>query len=62
MEMTKEKLVSLNRYLDDLTNKLNSLVPAKHAKHPDTYKQFLSREIEAVKAKLERAKLEGTTK
>jgi len=59
--MTKEKLVSLKRYLDDLTNKLGT-TPTKHKDHPKTYEQFLRREIAAVKGKLEAAALEGTGK
>ena len=58
--MNKEKQTKLTRYLNDMTNKLTSAIPAKHKKNPTTYKQFLEREIAAVKTTLDNAKLEGT--
>lgn len=60
--MTREKKVNLTKYLERLNDKLNSQVSLKHAGHPATYKQFLQREIEMVKSKLDAAKLEGFIK
>lgn len=60
--MTKEKLISLEKYLDDLKSKLTSPVPEKHEASPATYKHFLNNEIRLTKSKIESAKLEGTTK
>lgn len=57
--MTKEQLISLNKYLTDLTYKLEAPVPPKHSTHPTTYHQFLRREIEAVRTKIESAKEQG---
>lgn len=57
--MTKEKKASLTKYVQELTNKLETAVPSKHKGHPESYKQFLQREITIVKAQLEAAKLEG---
>lgn len=54
--MTKEKLVSLKRYLDHLTNRLSSPTPEKHQSHPQTYKAFLENEIRLVSSQLEKAK------
>lgn len=60
--MKKEKVVSLTKYLDRLNDKLTSPVTKKHTHHPDSFKQFLKREIDMVKAKLEVARLEGVDK
>ncbi len=60
--MRKEKLVSLTKYLDKLNNSLSSPTPAKHVGHPETYKQYLLREIAVIKAQLDAARLEGTGK
>ena len=57
--MTKEKIISLNKYLTGLKDKLTARTPSKHKDHPATYKQFLEREIRAVSLKLDEAKLEG---
>lgn len=58
--MTKEKVVSLNKYVQDIKNRLTSPVPPKHSGHPDTYKRFLENELKSVISRLEAAKLEGT--
>lgn len=60
--MNKEKTQSLTKYLNDLINRLQSPTPEKHIHSPATYKQFLNREIETIKNKLEAARLEGTAK
>lgn len=57
--VSKEKLISLNKYLSSLKDKLSSPTPEKHKDHPETYKQFLEREIRAVGLKLEAAKIDG---
>ena len=57
--MNKEKLISLLKYMGRLEDKLNSPVTLKHAHRPDTYKEFLKREIAMVKAKVDAAVLEG---
>ena len=46
--MTKEKLVSLNKYLSDLKSRLAEAqvsVPAKHKHRSQQYKELLQREI-----------------
>lgn len=60
--MNKEKLIRYEIYLLHLTNKMTSLTPKKHQKHPETYKQFLSREISDVNKKIAALKLEGVDK
>lgn len=55
--MNKEKLGRLVKYAEDLKAKLSSPLPEKHKHSPDTYKQFLTRELEAVTNQLERARL-----
>lgn len=49
----KEKLVRLQRYLDQLTNRLSSPVPDKHKDHPVEFKHFLTNEVRLVKLKIE---------
>jgi hypothetical protein len=60
--MTKEKLVSLTKYVLDLKAKLETAVPEKHKNNPTTYHNFLRNEIRMTTIKLEAAKLEGTVK
>jgi hypothetical protein len=60
--MTKEKIVNLTTYLNNMINKLNSPIPDKHKNHSDSYRQFLTREIKTVKDKLEAAKLGASGK
>lgn len=50
--MTKEKMISLTKYLSDLTIKLEADVPTKHQEHPKSYKTFIQNEIAAAKQKL----------
>lgn len=40
----------------EIVNKLNSPVPAKHTAHPATYKAFLNNELRIVNNKLEKLK------
>lgn len=58
--MTKEKILSLTQYKLKLLDMINSSVPSKHLKHPTSYKQFLTRELETINKKLELAKLQDT--
>lgn len=60
--MTKEKIVSLTKYLQSLNNRLTSSIPDKHKNHPETFMAFLKNEVEAVSKQLADAKLEGTGK
>lgn len=60
--MTKEKLIKLTKYMNDLSDKLNASIPDKHKDSPNTYKNFLKHEINLVKSKLEAAKLEAMVK
>lgn len=52
--MNKEKIDKLNKYADILKDKLNDKTPNKHINHKETYKQFLNRELETVKLKIEK--------
>jgi hypothetical protein len=54
--VTKEKVVSLTKYLDSLKSKLTDKTPDKHKNREETYKQFISREIEMTEAKLNHLK------
>jgi len=60
--LTKYKKINLTKYLDSLTDKFQSLkqgdVPEKHKGHPESYKLFLVREMDAVKKLLEQDQLE----
>lgn len=55
MKIEKER--SLNKYLSELTDKLNSKqIPVKHKDREGSYRQFLRNEIQIVKSTLEREK------
>ena len=60
--MTKEKMISLQSYLDQMTNKLTSVLPKKHLHREPQYRAFLRNEIRMVKSKIEAARLEGVVK
>ncbi len=51
--MSKEKLKGLQKYSEDLKNKLGFPTPAKHQNSPETYRQFLNRELDSVSKKIE---------
>ncbi len=51
--MTKEKMVSLVAYIADCKSKLSSAVPVKHKDHPESYKNFLKKEIEDTTKKVD---------
>lgn len=58
--MKKEKFDSLTKYLSNMQDRLFSKeVPPKHLNRERTYREFLSREVQMVKAQLDLAKLEG---
>jgi hypothetical protein len=59
--MKKEKFESLNKYLAKMQDLLKSEIPPKHANRHQAYHNFLKKEIEMTKAKIEQAKLEGIT-
>lgn len=50
--MKKEKIVKLNKYLDDLKNKKSYTTPGKHVNRAASYNSFLDREIVLVSKKL----------
>jgi len=64
--MNKNKKISLTKYLNSLMDRLNGslsgAIPEKHLHRPDSYKQYLTREIATIKNKLEADKLEGNGK
>lgn len=56
--INKEKALKLEKYITDLRNRLeNKVIPEKHVGRIVEYHQYLSREIEAVGAKLESYRL-----
>lgn len=60
MAISKEKLVTLNKYADQLKSRLSDSVPVKHSNRIEQYRQFLKNELEGVTKKLNDAKLEGS--
>lgn len=60
--MNKEKMIKLTKYLNSLEDRLSSPVTSKWEHSPDTYRQFLKREISDLKKQLDAAKLEGVKK
>lgn len=60
MALSKEKLVSLNAYKQDLKDKIkDGTIPIKHKDHPAQYLQFLRHELSNVVAKLDANALES---
>lgn len=58
--MTKEKMVRLAKYMQDLQYKLaETVIPEKHAHRVEAYRAFLKNELRIVESALEKAKLEG---
>jgi SMC interacting uncharacterized protein involved in chromosome segregation len=54
---------TLVKYANELKAKLESKdIPIKHVNHPNEYREFLTRELKAVTAKLDAAKLDGVKK
>lgn len=60
--MTKEKLMSLEKYRAEIRARLHGATPEKHASRPLEYKEFLVRELKAVDLKLEEHRLSGAEK
>jgi hypothetical protein len=56
IEMTKEKLSNLQKYLDKLVERNLSPPSGKHKDHPVELKRFLLNEIRLVKATIDKAK------
>lgn len=57
--MTREKRISLEKYVVEMTGKLNAPVPEKHKNNPTTYMNFVKRELSQTIRKLEEEKLLG---
>lgn len=60
--MSKEKLISITKYANEIKNKLSDVVPSKHKNHANQYKAFLEKELKAANAKVENLKLSGADK
>lgn len=58
----KEKIKKLTRYLASLESKDSSHIPEKHVLHPKEYKQFIEREMTAVKRQISDLTLENVEK
>ena len=54
--MSKEKIASLTKYADGIRNRIASPTPEKHKENPQTYKQFLDRELDMVNKNIETLK------
>jgi len=57
--MSKEKIQSLTKYVNDLKAKQTSTLSEKQKNRPAQYKQFLEREISAAQAKIDAMKMSG---
>lgn len=53
----KQKLISQQRYLTELQNKLASPTPAKHKNREESYRLFLASELKKATSKVESLKL-----
>lgn len=61
--MSKEILIKQVRYQTDLKSRLDSKdVPAKHKNREASYREFLSKELKAVTAKVEALKMNEPSK
>lgn len=60
--MANDKLNKLARYVEEIKAKLSSPVPSKHTKSPETYLQFLHKELSYHSKKLEDLRLSEPTK
>lgn len=60
--MTKEKVISLTKYMNGTKDRLAEVkagrVPAKQISRTTSYKRFLERELVAVSAQLDAAKMD----
>jgi hypothetical protein len=56
--MNKEKLKSLQKYLDNLNNRLTAPLPEKHKAHPAPYLRFLRVEIDTLVKQIDAAKMD----
>jgi hypothetical protein len=57
--MSKEKIQSLTKYVNDLKAKQSSPLSEKQKNRPAQYKQFLEREIASTQAKIDAMKMSG---
>lgn len=55
--MSKEKVISLTKYANDLKSRLSSPVPDKHKNRQSSYTNYLKNELDSVNAKLDALKL-----
>lgn len=58
--MSKEKVQKLQKYVDEMKSKLSGEVPPKHQHAPESYRNFLTKEINMASKKLEALKLAAT--
>lgn len=57
MSLSKEKLVSLLKYKQELLNRISGPVPEKHKDHVNEFKNFLQNELNLVNSTLEKDKI-----
>lgn len=61
--MSKEKVLSLTKYANDVKSKLSDKeLPPKHKNRGLQYKQFLEKELAQVSSKIENLKVSGDSK
>lgn len=56
--MNNDKLKSLQKYEATVKSRIDSPTPVKHSHRDSAYRLYLARELEAVSAKINQAKLE----
>lgn len=57
MNTIADKILSLEKYVEDMKTRLASPVPAKHAHRPEIFRAWLAREIKMHTTKIEDLKL-----
>ena len=54
----KDQINKLVKYITDLTDRLSAPTPKKHENRPNEYREFLVRELNGAKTKVEALKME----
>ena len=55
--MSKEKLMSLTKYSNDLKNRLSGTVPEKHKNRVRQYHEYINHELKIVNTKIDFLKM-----
>ena len=54
--MANDKVARLQRYVEVLKQRLNGMVPEKHAHRPEVFKDMIQRDIRKTQAQIDKLK------